>query len=141
MRTVKDDTLLHAMFLARHLGRCDLREGLVYILLELQLPAHNIGYHYVTTAILLFYRNPVRMLMSGIYQEVARSLETSATYQQMEKAIRTAIKQAYESCDPAVWSRYFRLAGRPSNYEFISQIANFLQLWQACCKEVSYETE
>ena len=144
MPNEKKDTLYHALFLAQHLSKCDLQDGLVYILLELQMPSHNIGYHYVRTAILLYYRDPVHMLMTGIYQLVGQTMDPSANYKQMEQAIRFVINQAYKNCDPQVWGYYFQPRGtckarRPSNYEFISQIASFMELWQACCKEVSYE--
>lgn len=144
MPTARKDTLYHALFLAQHLSRCNLQDGLVYILLELQMPSHNIGYHYVKAAILLFYKDPVHMLMTGIYQTVGQKLDPSASCQQMEQAMRFVIKQAYQNCDPQVWGYYFPSRGtgkskRPSNYEFVSQIANFMELWQACCREVSYE--
>ena len=138
------ETLYHALFLAQHLSKCDLEYGLVYILLELQVPSHHIGYHYVKYAILLFYQNPVHMLLTGIYQAVGEKIDPSATYKQMEQAMRSVIDQAYKNCDSQVWGYYFQTKGtcrpkRPSNYEFISQISNFLELWQGCCKEVSYE--
>ena len=144
MPTGREDTLYHALFLAQHLSKCDLQDGLVYVLLELQMPSHNIGYHYVKAAILLFCQDPVHLLLTGIYQMVGQKLDPSANYKQMEQAMRSAINQAYKNCDPQVWEYYFHPKGkykpkRPSNYEFISQIANFMELWQACCKEVSYE--
>lgn len=144
MSTASKNTLYHAIFLAQHLTRCDLQEGLTYILLELQMPSHIIGYHYVKMAILLFHRDPVHMLLTGIYQMVGQTLDPAATCQQVDQAMRFAIKQAYNNCDPQVWDCYFQPAGfrrakRPSNYEFIAEIARFLKLWQTCCREVSYE--
>ena len=144
MPIAKEDTLYHALFLAQHWSKCEVQDGLVYILLELHVPSHHIGYHYLKTAILLFYADPVHALLTGLYQLVGQTLETAVTYQQMEQSMRTAIAQAYKNSDPKIWGLYFSMHGkhktkRPSNYEFITQIANFLELWQACCKEVSYE--
>lgn len=142
MQFSTNDTLYHAVFLAQHFSRSDLQSGLVYILLELQMPSHTIGYHYVQTAILLFYQDPVHTLLTGVYQMVGQTLDPSATYKQIDQAIRFVIDQAYTNCDPQVWSYYFqpkRPPKRPSNYEFIARIACFMKLWQACCKEASYE--
>ena len=54
MPNPKEETLYHALFLAQHLSGADLQDGLVYVLYELDMPAHNIGYHYIRNAILLF---------------------------------------------------------------------------------------
>lgn len=144
MQNTKEETLYHALFLAQHLSKGDLKDGLVYILYELEMPSHNIGYHYVKNAILLFCRDPVHTLLQGIYQTVIEKVNPSASYEQLEQSMRSVIGQSYKNCDPRVWRIYFHPRGkhrakRPSNYEFISQIANFIELWQACCKEVSYE--
>ena len=144
MQKTKEETLYHALFLAQHLSKGDLKDCLVYILYELEMPSHNIGYHYVKSAILLFCQDPVHMLLQGIYQTVIEKLNPAASYQQLEQAMRSAIGLAHKNCEPQVWSIYFhikqgRKSKRPSNYAFISEIANFMELWQACCKEVSYE--
>ena len=144
MSNPKEETLYHALFLAQHLSKADLQDGLAYILYEIDMPSHNLGYHYVKSAILLFYHDPVPMLLQGIYQAVLEKVNPTASYEQLEQAMRSSIGQAYRNCVPRVWELYFqpvgaRRAKQPSNYEFISQIANFLELWQACCKEVSYE--
>jgi two-component system response regulator (stage 0 sporulation protein A) len=144
MSNTKQETLYHALFLARHLSGADLQDGLVYILYELDMPAHNIGYHYIRNAILLFYRDPVHMLLQGIYQTVIEKVKPVASYDQIEQSMRKVIGLAYKNRDPQVWNLYFHSTGirpskRPSNLEFISNISSFMELWQACCKEVSYE--
>jgi hypothetical protein len=144
MSNTKQETLYHALFLARHLSGADLQDGLVYILYELDMPAHNIGYHYIRNAILLFYRDPVHMLLQGIYQTVIEKVNPVASYDQIEQSMRKVIGLAYKNRDPQVWNLYFHSTGirpskRPSNLEFISNISSFMELWQACCKEVSYE--
>lgn len=144
MTSTIEDTLLHAMFLARHLSKCDLRYGVVAILLELGLPAHRIGYQYIKEAILLFYEEPAHLLMNGIYQAVGERIDPTAGEKQIEQAMRSVIDQAWRNRDSQVWKLYFpqdergRIK-RPSNSEFVSRIACFLELWQGCCKEVSYE--
>lgn len=144
MSKANEQALYHALFLAQHLSKGDLKDGLVYILYELEMPSHYIGYHYVKQAILLFYRDPVHMLLQGIYQTLIDRVNPNASYEQLEQAMRSVIGYSYKFCDPGVWNIYFRPNGRrkarrPSNHVFISEIANFMELWQACCKEVSYE--
>ena len=144
MPNTKEETLYHALFLAQHLSKGDLKDGLTYILYEIDMPSHNIGYHYVKNAILLFYQDPVHMLLQGIYQAAIEKVNPSASYEQVEQSMRSVIGQAHKNCEPQIWRIYFRhrekrKPKRPSNYEFISEISNFMELWQACCKEVSYE--
>lgn len=144
MRNAKEETLYHALFLAQHLSKGDLKDGLTYILYEIDMPSHHIGYHYVRDAILLFYQDPVHMLLQGIYQAVIEKVNPSASYEQVEQSMRSVIGQAHKNCEPRTWKIYFKPKGkrtvkRPSNYEFISGISSFMELWQACCKEVSYE--
>jgi len=143
MSNRSQETLYHALFMAQHFSKCDLLDGLVYILLELQMPQHRIGYFYVRTAIMLFYKDPVHMLTTGIYQVVGERLNPNADYGNMENAMREVIGKAYAECDPKTWSYYFRERRKgkksPANLEFVSQVSAFMELWQACCKEVSYE--
>ena len=56
------------------------------------------------------------------------------------------IHDAWENRDEAVWRCYFPsnqegFVEKPSNGEFISRVARFLELWQGCCKGVNYESE
>ena len=144
MLNASKETLYHAIFLAQHLRRGDLKDVLVYILSELRLPNHLIGYYYVHSGILIFCKDPVRTLLAGIYQAINESIDPAVSYHQMESAMRNVIDKAYDNCDPQVWNFYFlpkknRRAKRPSNLEFITEIARFMELWQGCCKEASYE--
>lgn len=144
MTSTIENTLLHAMFLARHLSKCDPQYVIVVILLELGLPAHRIGYQYIKEAILLFYEEPAHLLMNGIYQAVGENIDPTAGEKQIEQAMRSVIDQAWRNRDSQVWKLYFSpdelgRIKRPSNLEFVSRIACFLELWQGCCKEVSYE--
>lgn len=138
MPNTKEETLYHALFLARHLSGADLQDGLVYILYELDMPSHHLGYHYIRNAILLFYREPIQMLLQGIYQTIIDKVYPTASYEQVEHSMRSVIGQTYKNRDPQIWKLYFQ-PKRPSNYEFISHISSFMELWQACCKEVCYE--
>ena len=144
MPNAKEETLYHALFLAQHLSKADVKDGLVYILYELEMPSHKLGYHYVKNAILMFYHDPVHTLLQGIYQAVIEKVNPGASYDQLEQNMRSVIDHSYQNCEPQVWNIYFapkrnQKLRRPSNQEFISEIANFMELWQACCKEVSYE--
>ncbi|MBR4289513.1 MAG: hypothetical protein IKT52_02610 [Oscillospiraceae bacterium] len=144
MSNRKEETLYHAMFLAQHLNKCDLKDGLVYILFELDVDKGRLGYHYVKDAILLFHKDPIHTLLSGIYQKVAENIDPFINSEYIEKNIRDVIGKSYRDCEPEIWAYYFpekagRKPSKPNNYKFISNISAFMELWQACCKEASYE--
>lgn len=137
-------TLRHAILLARHLSRCGPQYIVVAVLLELGVPAHCAGYTYLKHAILLFHDNPAAILSKGIYPAVGQLFSPQVSQLQVEQAIRKAVDEAWKNREPSVWSIYFPSATdaatkKPTNAEFIAQIAYFVELWEGCCKEVAYE--
>lgn len=137
-------TLEHALFLARHLHRCGLQYAAIAILLELGIPTHRDGFDYLKNSIVLFCADPTQVLSKGIYLEIGQMYSTNPDHQQIENAIRSAIDAAWRNRNEKVWRIYF-LPGpdgklrKPTALEFISRIGYFLELWEGCCKEVSYE--
>lgn len=54
------------------------------------------------------------------------------------------IGEAWQNRNTKVWGYYFpqysgKKMSKPTNMEFISEIARFLELWRGCCEEVEYE--
>lgn len=135
------NTLQHAMFFSQHLRNCSAKCIAVAILLELGIPAKRIGFDYLVYAILSFYDDPAQAITKELYPDVADACGPGVDAKQVESAIRAVIAEAWESRRPKVWGYYFpHYAGkkmeRPSNMEFISEIARFLELWQGCCEEI-----
>lgn len=138
------NTLQHAMFFTRHLRRCDTKCVTVAILLELGIPAKRIGFDYLMYAILCFNDDPAQAITKELYPRIAGAYGPGVDAKQVEAAIRAVIAEAWGNRNSKVWGYYFphyagRKMERPSNMEFISGIARFLDLWHGCCEEVMYE--
>lgn len=138
------DTLRHAMFLARHLSNCNAKSVTVAVLLDMGVPAKRIGFEYLIHAILRFYEDPAQALTKELYPDIARLYGPGADERQVEAAIRAVITEAWNNRNPKVWVCYYpHQAGRkmkkPTNMEFISEIARFLELWRGCCERTMYE--
>ena len=71
--------------------------------------------------------------------------EPQRGWRQVEYGIRTTIIAAWNHRDEDIWVYYIpenvRDAQRPSNGEFISQIACILELWRKCNKEAGHGSE
>lgn len=140
------ETLAHVLLLARHLGKCDLRGAIIFVLMELGMPTKCVGFEYLKRAILLQFEDPTRSLTNDIYLEISLRCKLN-TEEQVDQAIRDAIKMAWANGSKTAWGWYFSYDGkiprsRPTNCEFISRIAYILELWQACNKgEVCNERE
>ena len=126
-----EETLDHAAFLARHVGKHDLLSAVNAILMELRIPTQYIGYYYLRDAIILSYTRPAWAVTVGLYSEIARLHGPEINSRQVEQAIRSVIEDAWEMRDKQIWCCYFGAdRGRPSNMVFITRIGRFLELWQ-----------
>lgn len=87
-------------------------------------------YRCIRQAILAKYKGGDDMMMKNVYIEVAR--QKRGTPEQVEKAVRDAIKAAWQERDPRVWDVCFRprwnkKASPPTNEEFIARIVEGLK--------------
>ena len=136
-----EEILDHAVFFARHFQLEDPAVVITAMLLELGLPTQNLGYYYLKDAILLSYTRPVRALSLGLYAEVAGIQGPGVTAEQVEKAITSAIAEAWTERDEGIWRCYFDWSCRyrkPTNMVFVTRLGRFLELWLGCCKGVSH---
>lgn len=138
-----EGTLRHAQFYRRHIKNGDIQLATVAILLELGVPTKGAGFDYLKNAIIMFYDNPAQSITKELYPNVGKLYEPKVGYKVIEIAIRRAISTAWYNRNEKVWQYYFFPNGegdlkKPSNAEFISMIAYFLELLQGC-KEGSYE--
>lgn len=134
-----DGTLKHIVFLARHLGNCDLQCATTAMLLDLGIPVKGSGFDYLERAIIIYFEDPTQMLTKDIYPDVGKSFSPKAGSYQVERAIRVAINEAWKNRDSRIWGYYFASDRKPSNGEFISRMARILRLWQGCSKGVKHE--
>lgn len=82
------------------------------------------GYRCLAAAILLFSIDP-NQLMKEVYPAVADICDLNDG-RCVERVIRTAINNAWETRDIAIWKKYFATGKRPSNKEFIARLAEIL---------------
>lgn len=102
-------------------------------LFELGLSPNLKGFGCTLEAILVYRQDPGQSIMKDIYPAVARLQSPGVSPVQVERNIRRAIGLAWQSRDEAVWVRFFPNskhvnARKPTNYEFISQVAWHIEL-------------
>lgn len=139
-----ETTLKHALFLSRHLNGCDPQYAVVAVLVELGIPPNQSGFDYLKKAIILRYENPDSRITKDIYPAIGKTRIPRVGSSLIERSIRYSISIAWKNRDENVWRYYFPQAKagffrRPSNNEFISAVACFIELWRGCCKEADYE--
>ena len=111
----------------------DLERTVTRMMLELGVPAHLKGYHYMRTAILLALEEKETMLniTKSVYPVVAKKYET--TQQKVERAIRNAVEVSWCRGNVDYISELFGYSanaemGRPTNSEYIARIVDELKL-------------
>lgn len=111
----------------------ELEMKLTDIILQIGIPAHIKGYHYLRTGIIFVMKDPqlINAVTKQLYPMIAKKHGTTAT--RVERAIRHAIEVAWERGDPATLQSYFGNTmqlerGKPSNSEFIAVLSDKLRL-------------
>lgn len=136
MESTIEKTLNHVLLLARHLEKCNPRGAAVVMLMELGVPTKLVGFEFLKRAIELQRKDPTRVLAKDIYMEIALHYRQSSD-DQVEQAIREAVKASWRHGSREAWEWYFSYAGKPvvnkpTNSEFISRLAYILEIWQEC---------
>lgn len=137
-------TLRHVLFLAKHLKNCSPKCVVVIALLELGIPTKLIGFDLLKNAIVTSYEQPELMTTREVFLEVGQLYTPELAFEQMDQAIRTAIADAWKCRDDKVWKCYFpqvmaKGMRKPTNAEFVTQLARFVELWAECRKEAVHE--
>lgn len=109
------------------------------VMLELGMPAHLRGYHYLREAICLSMENMelVGSITKLLYPEIAKTYHT--TNEKVERAIRSVIEIGWERGNEELFEEIFgysRIHGkiRPTNSEFILGVADNVN-WSLLKKE------
>ena len=112
---------------------CELERYITDIMLDVGVPAHLKGYHYLRDAILLSGRDMevVSSVTKLLYPAVAKRFKT--TNQKVERAIRNAIEVSWERGNTETFERMFGYSAqegrtRPTNSEYIARIADKIRL-------------
>ncbi|MDE7114305.1 MAG: sporulation initiation factor Spo0A C-terminal domain-containing protein, partial [Acetatifactor sp.] len=107
----------------------ELEKYITAIMLDIGVPAHLKGYHYLRDAILLSGRDMevVSSVTKLLYPAIAKRFKT--TDQKVERAIRNAIEVSWTRGNAETFKKMFGysvLSGksRPTNSEYIARIAD-----------------
>ena len=111
---------------------CELERYITDIMLDVGVPAHLKGYHYLRDAILLSGRDMevVSSVTKLLYPTVAKRFKT--TNQKVERAIRNAIEVSWERGNTETFEKMFGYSAqegrtRPTNSEYIARIADMIR--------------
>jgi two-component system response regulator (stage 0 sporulation protein A) len=114
-------------------GRVELERYITKIMLDLGVPAHLKGYHFIREAILISEDDMevVSSVTKLLYPEIARIYKT--TSQKVERAIRNAIEVSWTRGNTETMEELFGYSaasgkGRPTNSEYIARIADKIRL-------------
>ena len=112
---------------------CELERYITDIMLDVGVPAHLKGYHYLRDAFLLSGRDMevVSSVTKLLYPTVAKRFKT--TNQKVERAIRNAIEVSWERGNTETFEKMFGYSAqegrtRPTNSEYIARIADMIRL-------------
>lgn len=115
------------------LNRNDLERYVTRIMLDLGVPAHLKGYHYLREAIIISERDMeiVSSVTKLLYPSIAKRFST--TEQKVERAIRNAIEVSWMRGNVETFEELFGYSlesgkGRPTNSEYIARIADKIRL-------------
>ena len=110
-----------------------LEQYITRIMLDIGVPAHLKGYHYLRDAIMLSGKDmeAVSSVTKLLYPAVAKRFKT--TDQKVERAIRNAIEVSWEIGNEDTFEDLFGYSNttgkaRPTNSEYIARIADKVRL-------------
>ena len=116
-----------------NMNEVDLERYVTRIMLDLGIPAHLKGYHYLREAIILSGKDmeAVSSVTKLLYPTVAKRFKT--TDQKVERAIRNAIEVSWTRGNVDTFEELFGYSvgtgkGRPTNSEYIARIADKIRL-------------
>jgi two-component system response regulator (stage 0 sporulation protein A) len=111
--------------------KTDPRTQISNILLQLGLSAKLKGYAYLREGILLFSRDATQLITKELYPAIGAKFGSSRD--RVERAIRSAIQNAWKNRDHEKWNCLFARSGGyggrcPTNSEFIARLTDHLML-------------
>ena len=111
----------------------ELERYVTKIMLDIGVPAHLKGYHYLREEIMIVCRNMeiISSVTKMLYPEVAKKFMTSD--QKVERATRNAIEVSWIRGNVGTFQEIFGYSsetgkGRPTNSEYIARIADKIRL-------------
>lgn len=144
MECTMDAALRHVENRVLYLSKCSSTYIIHISLKELGISSGHDGFLYAKNAVQILCEKPGSTLSNGVYIAAGILAKTGAGEEQVEQAIRKAIRAAWADRDERVWECYFPAgkAGRtqcPSNKEFLMAVVDYVELWKGFCEEVNCE--
>jgi len=144
MKEPMEATIKHAKFLAKYLSKCNKQYVIQIALKETGMRSSQDGFRYSQNAAVMLCDNPFDTLENNVYPAVGLMRKPPAGQDQVEQSIRFSIKNAWKNRTVKLWEYYFPegCPGHlkcPGNRDYLMAIVDFVELWKACCEEVSYE--
>ena len=113
--------------------RRTLERYITKLMIDLGVPAHLKGYHYLREAVMVSEKDleAVTSVTKILYPSVARTFRTSG--QKVERAIRNAIEVSWERGNEKTMKDVFGYSSisgkqRPTNSEYIARMADKVRL-------------
>lgn len=98
------------------------------LLRELNFSSHLIGTRQLAVALPLFAADLRQGLSKELYPAVARIMDCG-DWRTVERSIRTAIRDAWNNREEAVWAKYFpETTDCPNNKRFLCRLAELIEL-------------
>ena len=120
-------------WVASEVLKADRKQYITKIMLELGMPAHLRGYHYLREAVSMTMDNMelVGSVTKLLYPEVAKKFHTND--QKVERAIRSIIEVGWKRGNEELLEEMFGYSGkhgerRPTNSEFIMAMADKIRM-------------
>ncbi len=111
----------------------DIENQVTELILQIGIPAHIKGYHFVRSAIIMAVESPdtINAITKIVYPTIAKMYQTSPS--RVERAIRHAIEVAWDRGDVDTLNSIFGYSinsnkGKPTNSEFIAMLSDKLRL-------------
>lgn len=111
----------------------DEKQYVTRVMLELGMPAHLRGYHYLREAVCMTMNNMelVGSVTKLLYPEIAKKFHTND--QKVERAIRSVIEVGWKRGNEELLEEMFGYSGkygqtRPTNSEFIMAMADKIRM-------------
>ena len=119
--------------MSERMSPLDLERYVTGIMLDMGIPAHLKGYHYLREAILISEQDmeTVTSVTKLLYPSIAKRYHT--TEQKVERAIRNAIEVSWKRGNARTFEELFGYSSvsgknRPTNSEYICRLADKIRL-------------
>ena len=115
----------------KEMNSVELEKYVTKIMLDMGVPAHLKGYHYLRDAIILSGKDMeiVSSVTKLLYPDLAKMYQT--TDQKIERAIRNAIEVSWGRGNDELFEEMFGFCSdytRPTNSEYIAVVADYIRI-------------